>query len=154
MDRFVSLHTNPVDAKGRVSLPAPFRQVLARDGYEGLYVCPSLDFPALDCGGHGLLKEIDLITGKFPIGTRERDLLAMVVEGESEILNIDRDGRIILTDRMRAVLKEPQRIAFTGLGHKFQMWRPEDREAHRPEAQRLREAMRLSLSRPSEGGGS
>jgi MraZ protein len=152
MDRFVSLHTNPVDTKGRVSLPAVYRQVLAREGYEGLYVCPSLDFPALDCGGHGLLKEIDLITGKFPIGTRERDLLALVVEGESEILNIDRDGRIVLTERMRQVLGDPTRIAFTGLGHKFQMWRPEQREAQRAEALKLREAMRLSLSRPAEGG--
>ena len=47
MDRFVSNFTNRVDAKGRVSIPAPFRAVLARDGFEGLYVHPALDAPAL-----------------------------------------------------------------------------------------------------------
>jgi MraZ protein len=59
MDRFVSNFTNRLDAKGRVSIPASFRAVLARDGFEGLYVHPTLDAPALDAGGHGLLTEID-----------------------------------------------------------------------------------------------
>ena len=41
MDRFVSHYTLRLDTKGRVSIPAPFRAVLARDGFEGLY-CLSL----------------------------------------------------------------------------------------------------------------
>ena len=36
MDRFVSNFTNRLDAKGRVSIPASFRAVLARDGFEAL----------------------------------------------------------------------------------------------------------------------
>ena len=59
MNRFVSNFTNRLDAKGRVSIPAPFRAVLARDGFEGLYVHPALDAPALDAGGNSLLNEID-----------------------------------------------------------------------------------------------
>ena len=53
MDRFLSHVTMRLDAKGRVSVPASFRAALARDGYEGLYVHPSLDRPALDAGGNG-----------------------------------------------------------------------------------------------------
>ena len=59
LDRFVSHFTNKLDAKGRVSIPASFRSVLARDGFEGLYVHPSLDIEALDCGGNALLRDID-----------------------------------------------------------------------------------------------
>ena len=67
MDRFVSSFTNRLDAKGRVSIPAPYRAVLARDGFEGLYVHPSLEAKALDAGGNGLLGEIDgLIAGLTP----------------------------------------------------------------------------------------
>eukprot|EP01042_Synura_sphagnicola_P032198 gene32198-41447_t len=51
-DRFVSHFTNRLDAKGRVSIPASFRGVLARDGYEGLYVFPAPDPARLACGGH------------------------------------------------------------------------------------------------------
>ncbi len=62
MDRFVSTFTNKIDAKGRVSIPAPFRAVLERDGYAwraALYCYPSLDAAALDAGGERLAKKID-----------------------------------------------------------------------------------------------
>src|SRR5208337_5119121 len=59
VDEFVGNYTSRLDAKGRVSIPASFRAVLARDGYEGLYVHPSLDADAVDCGGNALLREID-----------------------------------------------------------------------------------------------
>ena len=66
MDRFLSHFTNRFDAKGRVSIPAPFRQVLAKDGFEGVYAYPSLDQPALDCGGLKLLAEIDALLATMP----------------------------------------------------------------------------------------
>ena len=66
MDRFVSHYTLRLDTKGRVSIPAPFRAVLARDGFEGLYCYPTLDRPALDAGGNALLKEIETLIARFP----------------------------------------------------------------------------------------
>ena len=52
MDRFVSTYTMRLDAKGRVSIPAPYRTVLMKDGMDGLYCHPSLAEPALDAGGN------------------------------------------------------------------------------------------------------
>ena len=76
MNRFFSNFTNKVDAKGRISIPASYRAVLARDGFEGLYVHPSLDQMALDCGGNALLEEIDgLLKGLHPYSER-RDMFA------------------------------------------------------------------------------
>ena len=48
MDEFVSTFTNRLDQKGRVSIPAPFRAVLAVDGFDGLYCCPTLDRQAIE----------------------------------------------------------------------------------------------------------
>ena len=45
MNRFVSNTTLRLDAKGRVSIPASFRSVLARDDFAGLYCYPALDQP-------------------------------------------------------------------------------------------------------------
>ena len=56
MDEFVSTFTNRLDAKGRVSIPASFRAVLVRDGFEGLYCCPTLDRQAVDAGGTATLE--------------------------------------------------------------------------------------------------
>ena len=59
MDGFVATFTNRLDQKGRVSVPAPFRAVLAREGQDGLYCYPALDRPAIDGGGARLQEAID-----------------------------------------------------------------------------------------------
>ena len=66
-------YTLRLDAKGRVSIPAPFRAVLARDGFEGLYCYPALDRPALDAGGNALLTEIEALIARFPPYSEERE---------------------------------------------------------------------------------
>ena len=96
LDRFVSHYTNRFDAKGRVSIPASFRAVLAKDGFEGLYVHPSLDAPALDCGGNALLREIDALLETMPAYSEQRDAFATALLGTSEILRPDAEGRVIL----------------------------------------------------------
>src|ERR1700752_4226958 len=95
MDRFVSHYTLRLDAKGRVSVPAPFRAVLARDGFDGLYCYPALNRPALDAGGNALLKEIEaLIAGFLPYSDR-REQFALSLYGTSETLKIDGEGRVV-----------------------------------------------------------
>ena len=87
MDRFLSSFTNRLDAKGRVSIPASFRAVLTRDGFEGLFVTPSLDADALDCGGNALLREIaELIERQPPQGDFGHQRVAGMrrIEGPAE----------------------------------------------------------------------
>ena len=99
MDRFVSTFTNKIDAKGRVSIPAPFRAVLERDGYAGggIYCYPSLDAPALDAGGQSLAQKIDGLLAGLPDYSDERDELSVALYGDVHILSLDGDGRIDLT---------------------------------------------------------
>jgi MraZ protein len=125
MDRFVSNHALRLDAKGRVSIPAPFRQVLARDGFDGLYCYPALDRPALDAGGNALLGEIERLIGDFPPYSNEREELSLALYGTSETLKIDGEGRVILSDRLKTHAGITEAVAFVGMGHKFQIWAPE-----------------------------
>ena len=94
MDRFVSHYTLRLDAKGRVSIPASFRAVMARDGFEGLYCYPTLDRPALDAGGNALLTEIDTLIARFPPYSEEREQFSAALYGTSEVLKIDGEGRV------------------------------------------------------------
>ncbi len=83
MDRFVSTFINKVDAKGRVSVPAPFRTILERDGYAGgIYCYPSLDAPALDAGGKSLAENIDRLLDGLPDYSDERDELSVALYGD------------------------------------------------------------------------
>jgi MraZ protein len=124
MDRFVSHHMLRLDAKGRVSVPASFRAVLARDGFDGLYCYPALDRPALDAGGNALLAEIEALIAGFSPYSEQREQFSLALYGTSETLKIDGEGRVVLSDvhKTHAGIKEA--AIFVGLGHKFRIWEP------------------------------
>jgi MraZ protein len=145
MDRFVSHYTLRLDAKGRVSIPAPFRAVLARDGFEGLYCYPTLDRPALDAGGNALLKEIETLIARFPPYSEEREQFSAALYGTSEVLKIDGEGRAILTEPLKSHAGIKEEIAFAGLGHKFQIWEPGRFRAELAEATEKVRALKKQL---------
>ncbi|MEQ1716420.1 MAG: division/cell wall cluster transcriptional repressor MraZ [Hyphomicrobium sp.] len=165
MDRFVSTYTNKIDAKGRVSIPAPFRTVLERDGYGagsigGIYCYPSLDAPALDAGGERLAKKIDGLLSGLPDYSDERDELSVALYGDVQVLSIDGDGRIVLPEGLRRHAGLDGTVTFVGLGDKFQMWEPgafeKRRELARSKVQSTRKLFgagsRLATSEDGDGG--
>jgi MraZ protein len=153
MDRFVSNFTNRLDAKGRVSIPASFRAVLARDGFEGLYVHPALDAPALDAGGNALLDEIDGLLATLSPYSDERDHLSTALLGTSEVLKLDAEGRVIFTDSLKAHAGIADAVTFVGHGHKFQVWEPEHFRAHLEEARAKVRDLKKSLGSRGAGPG-
>src|SRR3954452_23554270 len=102
MDRFVANFTLRLDAKGRVSIPASYRAVLARDGFDGLYCYPALDAPSLDAGGNALLAAIETMIARFPPYSDQRDEFSLALYGTSETLKMDGEGRVILSEALKA----------------------------------------------------
>lgn len=145
MDLFVSNFTLRLDAKGRVSIPAPFRAVLARDGFDGLYCYPALDRPALDAGGNALLGEIDALIARYSPYSDEREQFSVALYGTSEVLKIDGEGRVVLSDTLKSHAGIADAVAFAGLGHKFQIWEPERFRAELAEATEKVRAFRKRL---------
>ena len=140
MDEFVSTFTNRLDAKGRVSIPASFRSVLVVDGFDGLYCCPTLDRQAVDAGGNCFRATIGASLSTFPPFSEDHEYLSTTLIGESEILKIDGDGRVVLSDALKAHAGIADRVTFVGQGYKFQIWEPERFVAYREEAKaRLRD---------------
>src|SRR5580658_8654893 len=107
MDRFVSHYMLRLDAKGRVSVPAPFRAV-----------------PALDAGGNALLTEIEALMADLPPYSDRREQFSLALYGASETLKIDGEGRVQLTETLKAHAAIADTVSFVGLGHKFQIWEP------------------------------
>ncbi len=151
MSGFVSHYTNRLDAKGRVSVPAPFRQALTRDGFEGLYCFPSLHQSAVDAGGHQLVSEIQKRLDGLTTLTEDHDALSTALFGASETLKIDGDGRVMLSDMIREHAEVTDQVTFVGQGYKFQIWQPERFRAHRADAMKRAMAV-LSSPKPSEAG--
>jgi MraZ protein len=151
VDRFLSHYANRFDAKGRISVPAPFRAVLAKEDFEGVFAHPSLDSPALDCGGNIFLDEIHGLLDSMPPYSRDREDLATALLGTGEILRFDSEGRIMLGERMRSSIGLRDEAMFVGQGRKFQIWEPNRFAAHLEEAKarvrRLRSEMGPQMTR-------
>ncbi len=145
MDRFVSHYLLRLDAKGRVSVPASFRAVLARDGFDGLYCYPALDRPALDAGGNALLAEIEALTGGFAPFSDQREQFSLALYGTSETLKIDGEGRVVLTDALKSHAGIADAVTFVGLGHKFRIWEPGRFRAELAEATEKVRAIKAEL---------
>ncbi len=121
MTRFVSNFTLRLDSKGRVSIPASFRSVLGRDGFDGLYCYPALDRPAVDAGGNALIAEIEALIARNAPYSEEREQFAISLYGTSETVKIDGEGRVMLSEPLKMHAGITDQVAFVGLGHKFQI---------------------------------
>jgi MraZ protein len=155
MDRFVSNTTLRLDAKGRVSIPASFRSVLTRDGFEGLYCYPALDQPAVDAGGHALLAEIEALVARFPPYADQREEFLVALYGRSETVKIDGEGRVVLPEELKSHAGITDAVAFVGLGHKFQIWEPQRFSAYLAKATATVRTLtkRLGSERPASDDG-
>lgn len=152
MDRFVSHYPLRLDAKGRVSVPASFRAVLARDGFDGLYCYPALDRPALDAGGSALLAEIEALIAGFPPYAEQREQFSLALYGTSETLKIDGEGRVVLTEAHKTHAGIRDAVIFVGLGHKFQIWEPTRFRAELTEATDKVRAFKAELGTRTAAG--
>jgi MraZ protein len=123
---FVSTVVNKLDAKGRVSIPASFRAILASQNTPGVYVIPSFVCAALDGFGEGLIAEFQQRLSAYdPFFSEDHDAQAQVILGNSRLLAMDDEGRIRLPDDFIAHAGIRERVTFVGLGRKFQLWDPD-----------------------------
>ena len=125
MPPFVSTFVNKLDAKGRVSIPAPYRQILAQQELGALYCIPSFVSPSLEAFGNTLLSQFQQRLDKYdPLFSDNYDDEAQAVLAAAQPLNFDDEGRVRLPDDLIAHAGITERVVFVGLGQKFQMWDP------------------------------
>ena len=139
VDRFLSNAVNRIDSKGRVSVPALFRNVLQRRGLGELYALQAIDMPAIDAGGMDLLERYEQRLAQDDPFLRSSDDMSIFCHGDGAFLKPDGEGRISVTDFIREHTGITDEVAFVGRGHFFQMWEPERFRAFREDVRaRLR----------------
>ncbi|MCO4315965.1 division/cell wall cluster transcriptional repressor MraZ [Phyllobacterium sp. 21LDTY02-6] len=147
MDRFLGHITNRIDAKGRVSVPAPFRSIILASGHTELYALRSLHLPALETGGPELLTRFDKsLEGADPF-TQGADDMSFYLHADGTFLKLDADGRITMTDFIREHTGITSEVTFAGANTHFQIWQPEQFEAHRARVRQRLAERRLNMER-------
>ena len=123
---FISTVAGSLDAKGRICIPANYRQVLAAQATAGVYLCPSFFEPAIEGFGEALLQKVhQRLSTLDPFFSPEHDDQAFAVLSSTQLFMADEAGRLRLPDALAAHARLTDKVLFIGLGDKFQIWNPD-----------------------------
>jgi len=121
---FLSTYHNRLDKKGRVSIPAPFRLVLAGQQSEGIVAYASPINPCIEaCGMQRLMKSNQRIE-RFDPYSAERDAFSAMLFGDSVQMGFDTEGRVMLPPQLVAFAKLKEQVTIVGKGEIFELWEP------------------------------
>ncbi len=149
MSRFLSHATHRIDAKGRVSVPAPFRSVLAERNVLELYCFQDFVFPAISIGGVDLLDRFETNMASADPFSQEANAMSLLIHGGGVFMKLDAEGRLMVTDFIRDFTGITTEVTFVGRADYFQLWAPPAFEAMQG---RAREEQKQRLSQPFRNG--
>ena len=129
---FTGEHTQKVDSKGRMSIPADFRRVLEEGDPEwkpgtgprmyllyGDHLKTELHGYAVD-EFNALVAQINAL----PRGSDRKKKLSRLIIGQSIKLDVDKDGRTVMPIKQRQKLGlSDGELTFSGLGDHFEIWK-------------------------------
>jgi MraZ protein len=148
MSHFLGTHTNRIDTKGRVSIPAPFRaalRALSVEGFPPLVLRQSHNHACVEGWPRRAFEELGTPLQQLPIFGGDHDDLANVLYADAYPVESDKEGRIVLPDVLMQHAGLSETVIFMGLGRHFQIWEPAAAERRRSEARERARARQLSL---------
>ena len=145
MDWFHSTYTNRIDKKGRISVPADFRAVLAKRGSGRVVSLPSIYYPAIEGAAEDYLAELNQRVEALPDFSQERDDMIDSIMPYIEQLSCDTEGRVVLPEALIAHAGLHDQASFIGRGKSFQVWQPDALRQRQAEARARVQAQRPRL---------
>ena len=133
---FLGKFTNRIDSKGRVSVPAAFRDALAGEGVKGIVALRSLNDDALIASGVAWIEDLARRRDYFDLGSDEHDAFTALFNDAVQ-LPFDGEGRVILPEEFLTHARIGDSAVFAGNADCFEIWEPM-RYAAREETRRGR----------------
>lgn len=137
MASFLGTHQNRLDAKGRVSVPASFRQVIRSDDETAsisLVLRPSHQHRCIEAWPSAEFEALAQPLNRLDLFSQAHDDLAATLYSDAFPVEADKEGRIVLPDSLVSYAGLTETVVFMGLGRIFQIWEPEAAERRRAEA--------------------
>lgn len=137
MTMFLGTHASRVDAKGRISIPSPFRNALreqARPGEALMIIRPSHLHDCLECWSASAFFAFSGALDEYDPFSTDHDDLATSLYADAYPLDCDREGRVSLPRSLKDHAGLEDDVSFMGLGRVFQIWNPSLAEERRRQA--------------------
>ena len=153
MGQFLGTHLNRLDAKGRVSVPSAFRAALrARadaagesDGGASMILRSSHLHPCIEAWPPAAFEGLATPLERLDMFSQAHDDLAQVLYADAFPVEADKEGRIVLPERLAAHAGLTGQIVFMGMGKTFQIWEPAAAERRQQEARERARARETTL---------
>jgi MraZ protein len=130
--RFRGVHSTTIDAKGRTSLPARFREILVESFGDDRFFLTNSSPVALDDGGYGsgLLifpyKEFFTFEENFygikGLTAAQRESIINIIINPAVELSVDKVGRFLVPPQLRRNALLERDILFVGAMDKIKIW--------------------------------
>ena len=114
-------YEHTIDAKGRTSLPARFRHVLAARG-ERLVITPALADPCLDVYPLAEWEGFEQKVAKLPKWDRDTVLLRRRYVSAAVECELDRHGRVLIPSVLREHAALTKEVLWAGIGTTIELW--------------------------------
>ena len=127
MSQFLGTHQNRLDAKGRTSVPAPFRTALRTgndSGVAALVLRPSHKHPCVDAWPASVFEQVTTPLNTLDLFNEDADDLTTTLYANAWPVEADKEGRIVLPDSLVQWANLTDTVVFMGLGRSFQIWEP------------------------------
>ncbi len=125
MALFTGTFENKVDKKGRVSLPANYRDLLENTRSNSFYIFPSPNINALEACDEDFMQRVaESIEEQADIFSDEEDALSYIISNAKHI-NYDSTGRFVLPAEFASFANINDRANFVGMASRFQIWSPD-----------------------------
>ncbi|MGC9269802.1 division/cell wall cluster transcriptional repressor MraZ [Acidiphilium sp.] len=125
MSQFLGTHQNRLDAKGRVSIPAPFRAELRGEAESiKLVFRPSHKYACIEAWPEPRFAMLAARLDGLQIFSDQHDDLAELIYGDAYKLDADKEGRVLLPEKLIAHAGLTDSVVFKGRGDIFQIWEP------------------------------
>ena len=145
MALFLSTYQNKLDKKGRVSVPALFRAVLAEQSFSGIVAYGSFVNPCIEACGMDRIEKLSARIETLDPFSDERDAFAATILGGSQQLAFDSEGRVMLPDALIEIAGISDQVTFIGKGETFEIWEPESFKAYAARARDMARDKRNQL---------
>ncbi len=146
MTHFLGTHQSRLDAKGRVSVPASFRAALKADtDTASMILRPSHQHACIEAWPIAVFHALAAPLDRFDMFSAAQNDLATALYADATPLEADKEGRIVLPERLLRFAGISDAIEFMGIGKIFQLWHPDGAERRRAEAREAARSGNLTL---------
>lgn len=130
MALFLSTTINKIDKKGRVSVPAPFRNALQPQENSSIVLFRSLKFPILEGCSYDRMAQLSQHHDQLSFDPHSQDDYQSLIFAEAQLLSFDAEGRISIPAFLMEHAGILDSVAFVGRGATFELWNPEKFNQH------------------------